>query len=148
MTLSSDGTYLSSSATFPAPANTSSREIVVTSSLAPAYGWTLSVSASNLTDDAGGSISSTGLGLTNGALLDPGPGAGTYPGTVMFTNLPAHNPSPIDSDTNTGLTSTPQTFAQSTAADGTAEINGTLTLLAPTSTPPGTYSGTITLSVS
>ncbi len=67
---------------------------------------------------------------------------------MTFTSIAAHNPSPIDTDTNTGLTSTPQTFAKSTAADGTAVMDGTLTLFAATSTPSGTYNGTITFSVS
>jgi hypothetical protein len=147
MTLSGDGTYLQSSAAFPASTNPASQQIVITSLLAPAYAWTLSVSATNLTSTAG-TINSSGLGLTNGALLDPAPGPGTYTGTITFTNLPAHNPSPTDTDTNTGLSSTPRTWAHSTAADGTAELEGTLTLFAPTSTPAGTYTGTITFGVS
>jgi len=145
MTLSSDGTYLSSSAAFPASTNPFPQQIVVTSQLAPAYAWTLSVSASNLSNGSGGTINSSGLGLTAGQLLDPAP---AYNGTVTFTNIPAHNPSTVDTDTNTGLTGTPQSWAHSTAADGTAEMEGTLTLLAPTSTPPGTYTGTITFTVS
>ena len=67
---------------------------------------------------------------------------------MTFTNIPAHNPSPVDTDTDTGLTAVPQTWAHSTAADGTAEMDGTLTLYAATSTPSGTYNGTITFSVS
>jgi hypothetical protein len=148
MTLSPDGTYFESSAPFPATANPTSQQIVVTSSLAPAYGWTLSVSATDLSDGGGGSISSTGLGLTNGALLDPGPGPGTYPGNITFTPIPAHNPSALDPDTNAGLNPLPQVWATSSAADGSAVMDGTLTLLAPTSTPAGTYTGTISLSVS
>jgi hypothetical protein len=148
MTLSTDGTFLQSSATFPATTLPNSQQIVVTSQLAPAFAWTLSVSATNLSNGGGGTIASTGLGLTNGALLNPAPGTGSYGGTVTFTGIPAHNPSPADPDTNTGLTATPQTWAHSTATDGTAEMNGLLTLLAPTSTPSGTYTGTITFSVS
>ncbi len=37
-------------------------------------------------------------------------------------------------------------MATSTAGDGSALIDGTLTLLVPTSTPAGTYTGTITFS--
>ena len=82
-------------------------------------------------------------------MLDPAPGSGTYPGTLTFDNLPALNPSAVDSaGTGPGLSSMPETFAQSTATDGTAEIDGKLTLDAPTSTPAGTYNGTITFSVS
>lgn len=148
MKLSSDGSYLSSSAAFPSSALPGAQQIVVTSTLAPAYAWSLSVSATNLSDGTGGVIPSSGLGLTGGVLLNPGPGAGTYPGAVSFTDIAPHNPSPQDTDNNTGLTSSPQTWARSTAADGTAEMDGTLTLLAPTSTPAGVYTGTVTVSVS
>jgi hypothetical protein len=145
LTLSSDGTYLQSSAPFPALALPFAQQIVVTSSLAPAQAWTLSVAATALTG-SGGSIPASGLGLTTGALLDTG--VGGYPGTVTFSNIPALNPSPADSaGTGPGLSATPQTWATSTAADGFAALEGELTLDAPVSTPAGTYSGTITFSV-
>ena len=147
MTLSSDGTYLQSSAEFPATSIPDSSQIVVTSTLAPAYAWTLSVSATPLTS-GGNSIPASGLGLTNGTLLNAS-GAGAYPGTVTFTNIPALNPSPVDGPgTGPGLSGTPQSWAHSTAADGSADMDGTLTLYAATSTPAGTYNGTITFSVS
>jgi len=149
MTLSSDGTYLATSATFPAPTNPGSQQIDVTSTLSPAYAWTLSVAATNLTDGTGGTIPSSGLGLTNGDLLDPGPGPGDYPGSVSFSNLTAENPNPIENPPGAvGLSTTPQSWATSTVADGTAIMDGTLTLLASTATPAGTYTGTISFSVS
>ena len=149
MTLSADGTYLQTSATFPSAASSPAQQINVTSTLAPASPWTLSVAATNLTNGTGGTISSSGLGLTSGELLDPGPGNGDYPGTVTFTNLTAQNPNPFDnSPGDVGLSATPHSWAVSTAADGTAVMDGTLTLLAPTSTPAGAYSGTISFSVS
>ena len=148
MTLSADGTYLQSSATFPSAALPGSQQIVVTSALAPAEAWTLSVAATPLTSGGGGTIPASGLGLTGGSLLNTS-GAGAYAGTVTFTGIPALNPSPVDgSGTGPGLSGTPQTWATSTAADGTAELDGTLTLDASTSTPAGTYNGTITFSVS
>jgi hypothetical protein len=147
MTLSADGTFLQTSATFPDPSLPSSEQIVVTSTIAPAYAWTLSVSATPLTNGGAGSIPTSGLGLTNGALLNA-TGAGAYSGTVTFTNIPALNPSPVDgAGTGPGLMSTPQNFAKSSAADGTAAIDGVLTLDTATSTPAGTYEGTITLEV-
>jgi hypothetical protein len=146
MTLSSDGTYLQSSATFPANSLPGSQQIVVTSSLSPAYAWTVSVAATPLVSGSN-SIPASGLGLTAGTLLNAS-GAGAYPGTVTFTNIPAHNPSPVDTDTNSGLGTTPQSWAHSSAADGTAELDGQLTLYAATSTPSGTYNGTITFTVS
>jgi hypothetical protein len=124
LSLSSDSTYLSTSASFPSSTYPNNRQIVVTSTLAADPGWSLSVSATDLTDGTGGTISSSGLGLTSGPLI----GTGT--------------------DANTGPGAQPQIWASTTAGDGTAVMRGTLTLLAPTSTPPGTYSGTITFSVS
>ena len=148
MVLSADGTYLQSSATFPAPGLPQAQQIVVTSTVAPAYAWTLSVSATPLTSGSN-QIPASGFGLTGGMLLNPGPGAGNYSGTVSFTNIPALNPSPTDGPgTGPGLSATPQTFAQSSAADGNADIDGTLTLFAATSTPAGTYTGTISFSLS
>jgi hypothetical protein len=122
--------------------------IVVTSTASPAYAWTLSVAASSLTSTGGGTIPASGLGLTGGNLLNAtGPGA--YAGSVAFNALTAENPNPADNAPGaTGLGSTPRTWATSSAADGTALMDGTLTLYAATSTPAGTYNGTITFSVS
>ena len=142
LTLSPDATYLSSSAPFPAPAGPASQQIVVTSTLAGDPGWTVSVAASDLTSLGGGRIAASGLGLTGGHLI----ASGTFPGTVGFVDHPAHNPSRAHPDSNSGLGATPQTFATTTAGDGTAVMAGTLTLLAPTTTPAGTYTGTITFS--
>jgi hypothetical protein len=146
MTLSSDSSFLTSSAPFPATTLPGTQQIVVTSTLSPAFAWTVAVSATALTSGAN-TIPSSGLGLTAGTLLNA---AAYAPGTVTFTGIPAHNPStnPADLDTNSGLTATPQTFAHSSASDGTAEMAGLLTLDASTSTPSGSYTGTITFQVS
>ena len=145
MTLSSDGTYLQSATSFP---KSTDGQIVVTSRLAPACPWTLSVSATSLTSGAN-SIPASGFGLTGGRLLNGGPGTASYAGTVSFTNIEALNPSPADGPgTGPGLSVTPQSWATSTAADGNADISGTLTLYTSTETPAGTYTGTISLSIS
>jgi hypothetical protein len=150
MTLSSDGTYFQSSAQF---ASASAGFITVTSSLAPAYAWTLSVAATPLVNGAN-QIPASGLGLIGGTLYNAS-GSGAYPGTVTFVNgaagIPSCNPSPTDNPSGCvtgGLGAAPQTWATSSAADGTADMYGTLTLLAATSTPTGTYNGIITFSVS
>ena len=155
-TLSPDGTFLQTSATFPAGSLPSAQQIVVTSSLAGDPGWTLSVAASNLTDGTGGVIPASGLGFTGATLIGAScvPGAppvtsvcshtSSFPGRVSFTDLAAHNPGIPTSPP--GLSPAPQSMATSTAGDGSALIDGTLTLLVPTSTPAGTYTGTITFS--
>ena len=138
---------ITSSSTVSGPAS----QIVVTSTLAPAQTWGVTVSSTGLVlqTDSTKTIPAQNMGFTGDTWLNQtNPGA--YPGTVTMSQIPALNPSSNPADvvgTGPGLSSTPQTFATSTAADGTALMNGTLTVLAPTSTPPGLYTGTITFTV-
>jgi Bacterial Ig-like domain (group 3) len=168
MTLSPDGTFLESTSPFStpqSPSTGSSGPIVVTSTLAGNPGWTLTVSATNLSDGSGGVINDSGIGFTggqlNGGACSAGPApyfqtcsaSSTFPGSVSFTDNPAHNPSSVDHDTNSGLSSLGGSgglyqFATTNAGDGTAIMNGSLTVLAPTATPPGTYTGTLTFTIS
>ena len=48
---------------------------------------------------------------------------------------------------NSGLGGTAHTIATATAGLGTDTLNGQLTLIAPTSTEPGLFTGTITFTV-
>ena len=123
LTLDNDGTFLSSSATFPSTTLPGAQQIVVTSTLSGDPGWTLSVAATQLSDGTGGTIPASGLGLTNGAILS----TSEFPGTVSFTNLPADIPGP-DGPGGAGLSGTPQTWATTAAGDGTADLDGTLSL--------------------
>ncbi len=105
------------------------------------------MAASPLTSTAG-TIPACGLGLTAGTLLNA-TGTGAYAGSVTFTNIAALNPSPVDgTGTGPGLSATPQPWAHSSAVDGTAVMDGTLTLDAATNTQAGTFNGTISLGVS
>jgi len=138
MQLDTTGTFLQSSALFPATADP---QIVVTSTLAGNPTWTVSVSGTDLTS-GGGTINGMGLGLTGGGLH----ATPAFPYVVNFTNNPAHNPNLADGFV--GIKGGPFTFAQSVGGGiGTASMQGTLTLLAPTSTAAGTYTGTVTFSV-
>ena len=138
MQLDPTGTFLQSSALFPATADP---QIVVTSTLAGNPTWTVSVSGTDLTN-GGNTIDGMGLGLTGGGLH----ATPAFPYVVNFTDNPAHNPTL--SDGFVGIKGGPFTFAHSVGGGiGTASMQGTLTLLAPTSTPAGTYTGTITFSV-
>jgi Bacterial Ig-like domain (group 3) len=135
MQLVPGGTMLSSSAQFPA----SGQFITVTSTLAGNPDWTVSVSGTDLTSGTG-TIDGMGLGLTAGTQDSP------PPPSVTFTSNPAHAPGSADG--NVGIKGGPFTFAHTTGGGlGTAQMHGTLTLLAPTSTPAGTYTGTITFTV-
>jgi hypothetical protein len=141
MQLNTAGTQLSSTARFP---NAADNQIVVTSSLAGNPNWTVSVSATDLVSGSN-TINGAGLGLTGGT-LNPTP---VFPGTVAFTDNPAHDwTGPALPGGNHGIKGGPWTFAQSSGGgNGTASMYGTLTLLAPTSTQAGTYTGTITFTV-
>lgn len=156
--LSPDGTYLFSSATFPGPnAQSAQQFITVTSTVAGDPGWTVSVKASNLTFGTN-TIPASGIGLTNGSMdngatcsAGPAPAfqtcsnSTTFPGSVTFTDDPAKNPNG-STPSNVGL-ATAQTWAHTPAGNGTALMLGTLTVLAPTATPAGTYTGTLTFTV-
>ena len=139
MTLNSAGTLLSSGPTrFPAA---SDPQIVVHSSLAGDPNWTVSVSATDLVSGTN-TINGSGLGLTGGTLN----ATPVFPGTVTFTDNAARDPN--NPGTNHGIKGGPYTFAQSSGGgNGSAAMFGMLTLLAPTSTQPGTYTGTITFTV-
>jgi hypothetical protein len=151
MTMSSDGNYLSTSAQFPASGD---QPITVTSQLSPAYPWTVSVAASDLTCQtncvgpvADQTIPNSGLGLINGQTVyqsDP-------LSSITYTGIQGLIPGP-DSNASTGAiglsVAAGQTWAVSNAYDGTVQMIGVLQLFANTDTASGTYSGTITFSVS
>ena len=142
-TLNTAGTFLTSSAQFPAAGDP---DIVVSSTLASDPNWTVAVSGTDLTDASSHVINGQNLGLTGGA-LDTSPG---FPGTVSFTDNPAASP-PVAAAApgSLGIKGGPHTFAQSSGGgNGTANLHGTLTLNLPTATVAGTYNGTITFSVS
>jgi hypothetical protein len=143
MTLNADGTLLSTSAQFPDTAH-GAQPIRVVSTLAGDPGWTASVSATALNTSPSNAtpIDPRALGLT-GLNLISGPAGKTAP---TFTDNPAHDWT--SSDTNQGLAPPPHVFAQKTSdGNGTWNMYGTLTLLAPSTTLPGTYFGTITFTV-
>ena len=113
--------------------------------------WTLAALASNLSDggtNAGSLICGQNVGLT-GLASTPGPG---FAGTVTTDNNPvptaAVAPSGGACAGTAGLGgATPHTVATASAGLGTDVLNGTLTLVAPTSTEPGLFKGTITFTV-
>jgi hypothetical protein len=109
--------------------------------------WTVTALASNLTDggsNPGSTICGQNVGLT-GVVSTPGPG---FAGTVTATD----NPVPAAAVAapcagNSGLGGTAHTVATASAGLGTDTLNGQLELIAPTSTEPGLFTGTITFTV-
>jgi hypothetical protein len=145
MTLSADGSMLTSTAVFPAPADP---QIVVTSSLAGDPNWSVTVTDSDLSTGSTppSVINGQNLGLTGGTLVLSSP---PFPGTVTFTDNPAANGVAAGAPGSLGLKGGPHTFAQSSGGgNGSAQMFGTLTLNAPTTTGAGTYTGMITFTVS
>jgi hypothetical protein len=135
--------------------------ITVTDTTAGHLPWTAQALASPLTDQnppTGATvttINSENVGLTG--FTEPTSGDSptctdtqNYTGSVATTDNPAAVPAVPAADTgSTGLGgSTSHTFAQGSGGDGTTTIDGTLSINAPTSNAAGTYTGTITFTVS
>jgi hypothetical protein len=114
--------------------------------------WTVSAQASALSDggsNPGSSISAEDVGLTNLTAVAV-PGNGLTAGDLTFTDAPAASPAVGPTDTGSqGLGGgSPHTIVtDATQAIGTIGINGTVTLVAPTSTEAGTFVGTITFTI-
>ena len=142
LALASAGGFLTTSAQFPAA---SDPQITVTSTLATNPDWTVSVSGTDLTDATSDVINGQNVGLTAGAVVtSPG-----FAGTVAFTDNPALSPPVAAAAPGAlGIKGGPHQFAQTSGGgDGTVTMKGLLTINAPSSTPAGTYNGTITFSV-
>ena len=136
LALNSTGSMFFASAAF--------EDIVITDTRAGNLPWTASAISSNLTNGATGVINSQNVGLTN---LVPTYTAGNALQAITVTNHPAA-PGVAPGDTGTlGLGNAPHEIARASNGAGTVEINGLLTLNAPSSTQAGTYNGTVTFTV-
>jgi 6-phosphogluconolactonase (cycloisomerase 2 family) len=154
LALNSTATLLTATAPFPAASDPSIR---VHSSLAGNPNWTVSVTSTDLACQSGPctipipgefqSINGQNLGLTSGATTTPTPN-GSFPGTVSFTNVPAASGVDPGTPGSLGLKGGPHTFAVSAGGgDGVVDMDGVLSVTAPTATQAGTYTGTITFTV-
>jgi hypothetical protein len=160
--LNAGGTFFSASAPLDPNAsdvptagqipNTTFNGITVVDTQAGNLPWHVTAAASNLSDGSGhanGVISGENVGLTG---LTPVfvPGNGIVAGDVTVTNQSAASPpvGPTDPGSAGLGGGTHLIAADSTQADGTVGINGTVTLNAPTSTEAGIFVGTITFTIS
>jgi hypothetical protein len=155
MSLNSTGTEYTTSGAFDC--------IEVTDTTSGATPWTAQALAQPLTDatppsplpaSAVTTINPENLGLTG--LTQPAPGTDgaacpdfqSYTGGIARTDNPAAAAVPPTDGGSLGLGgATPHTFAVGSGGDGTATIDGTLSLTAPTSTASGLYKGTIVFTV-
>jgi len=114
--------------------------------------WTVSAQASDLSNggvESNGLISAEDVGLTDLTAVavsgDPLTAA-----DLTLVDQPAASPPVSPGDTGTlglGGPAAHLVVADATQADGTIGINGVITINAPTSTLPGVYGGTITITV-
>jgi hypothetical protein len=147
LALDGTGTILTAHAVFGGagldPTNANA-DIIVTDTRAGDLNWTLQAIAANLTDATSDVINGQNVGLT-GLGSHPAPGFNTA-GLVGFDNPAANGVAPADPG-HLGLGGIKHDVAQATHGIGTVGIYGTLTLNAPTSTPAGTYTGTLTFTI-
>lgn len=139
LALNSSATYFTATATFA--------NIQATDTRSGSLPFSIKALSSNMTVGAN-IINSQNIGLTN---LVPAfvSGNGIQAGQVTTFNNPAATPPVAPSASGSqGLGGpTPHTIASVTSGPGSFSMNGTLTVNAPSSTPPGTYTGTITFTI-
>lgn len=127
------------------------QNIVVTDTRAGNLPYSVTALSSDLTDgahNAGSTIDSQNVGLTG---LTPA-GSGGFSSPVHTSDNPAAVPPALPGAVagpvgQQGLGLTPHTIVSVDHGLGTLTLNGTLTITAPTSTEPGTFTGTVTFTV-
>ncbi len=142
LSLTPDGSELRTAAPFG--------PIVVSDTRGGDLQWTVSVQAQPLADPAGHPIDPQNLGLTDLQLdLSPGSPLPGELGNLVLLDAPAADPAVMAPDAGAqGLGGTlAHVIARARHGLGTIGLHGLLTLVAPTSTQPGRYSGTITITV-
>jgi hypothetical protein len=139
LTLSSSATQFSGSAPFT--------DISVTDTRAGNLPWTAKALAGPLSSGTN-SINGQNVGLT-GLIADPIAGNALTAASVVATNNPAADPAVTPADPgNLGLGgSAPHTVLFAAQGLGSIGFHGILTLNAPSSTPAGTYTGTVTFTI-
>jgi len=124
--------------------------VSVTDTRAGNPGWTASATVTDFGNGTGGVINGQNLEFTNVA---PSYITGNALGPVSVTQVPsgAFTTVPYASAAtgSDGLKGGPHTFASAAPlhGDGSVYVDGTLSLVAPTSTPSGTYSATLTFTI-
>ncbi|RZS91193.1 hypothetical protein EV189_0427 [Motilibacter rhizosphaerae] len=120
--------------------------IQVSDSRAGDLPWTLQAQAGDLRSGAA-AINGQNVGLT-GVTSTSVPDADGVVRTLTTTDVPAPASPVGPGDPGTdGLGGQPHVIAHAPQGSGTVSLAGRLTVEAPSSTPPGTYSGVITLTV-
>jgi hypothetical protein len=150
--------YYTASAAFGNPAVTTSPTanggVSITDTQAGDGQWTASAQVTDFTNEGGpGVINGQNLAfigdnpayITGNALNGTTDPVVTSPvtSTAVSTNTP-YSSTATGSD---GLKGVPHAFATAATGDGSVYVDGTLSLIAPSSTPAGTYSATLTFTI-
>ena len=120
--------------------------VTITDTLAGDAPWTASATVTNFTDSTSDVINAQNLTFT-GVTPSYIAGNALQSGDVVVnnvTNTAVYGPTATGSD---GLAGGPHQFATAALGDGSVYIYGLLNLTAPSSTPAGTYTSTITFTV-
>jgi hypothetical protein len=143
LVLATDGSMYSGSQPF--------QHIKVTDTRAGNQAWTAAAQSSQLTSGTGhtnGFINASNVGLTGLSLTTSGSGFDSSAGNLTLTPNPVPATPLLPGVASTaGLGGAQHTFAHATHGLGSVDVSGTLTLIAPTSTEPGLFTGSITFTV-
>jgi len=153
--LNAGGGYYTASAAFGNPtiktSPTANGGVSITDTQAGDGAWTASAQVTNFSNGGTGVINGQNLAflgvapvyLTGNALQS---GSVTY-NDVTSTAVTNDTPYSTGATGTDGLYGAPHAFASASAGDGSVYVDGTLSLVAPSSTPAGTYSATLTFTI-
>jgi hypothetical protein len=146
LVLDSSGLSLVSTAVFGC-ASDHVAAIQVTDDRSANANWSAYISSTDFTDRASNIISGENLGLTGVTLVPVAGNSSTAPQAQTAQLAPGIALAAKDRGSQ-GLKNGPHMFATTThGGNGSVGICGTLTLTAPTSTPPGVYTANLTLTI-
>jgi hypothetical protein len=147
--LDPSGAKFTASAAFGAgtsPATANDGGVTVTDSRSGDLPWTASATVTNFTDAASDVINGQNLTFTGVTAYYYAGNALQSPDVVTndVTNTAIYGPTATGTD---GLGGAPHSFAKAANGAGTVNIDGVLNLTAPSSTPTGVYTATLTFTI-
>jgi hypothetical protein len=145
-----DSSFIASGSYGTTFANGTQDPVTITDTRAGDLGWTASASVSTFvsTTNSSNTINAQNLSFT-GVIPSYIPGDALQSGSVTVDQLTSGKVYAASASGSDGLAGTGKPFASAAVgdSDGSVNIDGTLTLKAPTSTPAGLYAATLTFTV-
>jgi hypothetical protein len=120
--------------------------VTVTDSRAGNQPWTASATVTDFTDAGPDVINGQNLTFTN-VKPEYYPGNALQAGSVVTNDIPNTAIYAAGASGSDGLKGGPHSFAKANNGAGTVNIDGELTLTAPSSTPAGSYTATLTFTI-